>query len=90
MLELNGHKYSQKQFDEYKFRTMFRLKQSNDWREDNVVTVYTDNPNKEEVSKVIASRLSEKVISYEMEHWATKEQDELASKFIDETLKDWK
>lgn len=87
ILEQNGHKYSREQFEGYKFRVIFRLKVSDDWREDIVVHIYTDNSNKEEVRDTIASRISDKVIGCEIEHWTTKEQDELTALFIEETLK---
>lgn len=88
ILEQNGYKYSREQFEGYKFRVIFRLKISDDWREDSVVHIYTDNPNREEVQNTIVSITSAKVIGCEMEHWTTKEQDELTAQFIEETLKD--
>lgn len=88
MLELNGFKYSQEQFEGYKFRSIIRLDQGEDWRKDIVVNIFTDNPNKEEVFEIINSRTKENITYCKMEHWTTKEQDDLSAKFIEETLKD--
>jgi len=88
ILEQNGFKYSREEFEGYKFRVIFRLSVSEDWREDVLSTVYTDNPNKEEVNNIIVSKTTDKVKSCVMEHWTTKEQDDLTAQFIEETLKD--
>ena len=88
ILEQKGFKYSREKFEGYKFRTSFRFSVSEDWREDTKTTIYTDNPNIEEVFEVINSRTGEDIIKSFMEHWTTKEQDDLATLFIEETLKD--
>ena len=88
ILERNGYKYSRGEFEGYKFRTIFRMGIDTDWRKDRNITVYTDNPNKEEIDKVVLSLTTNKVISCTMEHFTTKEQDELTSQFLEETLKD--
>lgn len=82
---INGHKYSRKSFEDHAIRAMYRLKVSDDWREDSIVTIYTTNTDKKEVDAVFKNLLTDKVISHEREHWTTKEQDEIASKFIEET-----
>ena len=88
ILELNGFKYSREEFEGYKFRTIFQFRVNNDWRDDSILNIYTDNPNREEVIKVINKKASNKVIEVLLEHWTTKEQDELTAKFIEEILKD--
>lgn len=88
ILELNGHKYSRKEFEGYKFRSMFRLTVDNDWRNDSIITIYTDNPDKESVKEVINGQKKEIVKTCEIKHWTTKEQDELTALFIEETLRD--
>lgn len=87
ILEQNGYKYSKEQFDDYKLRVMFRIGVDTDWRNDSVITIYTNNPIAEEVKGVIFSKTTDKVKSFVMEYWATKEQDELTVLFIEETLK---
>lgn len=88
MKEINGYKYSKKEFDGYKFRSIFRLSVNEDWRNDTNIDVYTDNPDREEVKKVINSLTTEKVKLCSIEHWTTKEQDDRNSELIEETLKD--
>ena len=88
ILELNGYKYSREQFDGYKFRAKFRFTVSDDWREDMNMDIYTDNPDKIAVEKVINSKKKEVVKSCEMEYWTTKEQDDISSKFLNEWLKE--
>lgn len=88
ILELDGFKYSREEFEGYKFRTIFRIGADEDWRNDSIITIYTDNPNREEVLKVIASKTTDKVIEVILEHWTTKEQDKLQMEFLEETLKD--
>jgi hypothetical protein len=48
----------------------------------------TLNKLKEEVNNVIISRTTDKVKSFIMECWTTKEQEDLEIQFIEETLKD--
>lgn len=88
ILEQNGYRYSREQFEDYKFRVMFRIGTTTDWRNDSVVTIYTDNPNKDEVADVILSKTTKKVKICVIEYWTTREQDDLTAQFIEETLKD--
>lgn len=89
MLELNGHKYSREQFEEYTHRAKFRLNRGEDWRNDITIDVYTTNSNKEDVFYIVNARTKEEVTACKMEHWTTKEQDDLSAKLIEETLKDF-
>ncbi|HSE99785.1 MAG TPA: hypothetical protein VLA48_02725 [Nitrososphaeraceae archaeon] len=52
------------------------------------ITVYTTNPDKPSVFKVIEGKATEKVHAIKLIHWASKEQDDLTVQFIEETLKD--
>lgn len=88
ILEQNGFKYSREPFEGHKFRTIFKFRVNNDWRDDSKLHIYTDNPNREEVIRVINSKVKDNVIEVLLEHWTTKEQDDLASKWFEETLKD--
>lgn len=87
MTTIGKHIYSKKEFEGYRFRAAFRLKVSEDWREDTTINIYTDNSNREEVNNVIVSKTTDKVVDCTLENWATKEQDELATELIEETLK---
>lgn len=88
MKEVNGYKYSKEKFEGYTNRAMFRLSVSEDWREDNVINIYTDCKDRIETSNTVKTLVTDKVLRVSMEHFTTKEQDELTSKFIEETLKD--
>jgi len=88
VLELNGYKYSKEKFNDYKFRSIFKLRVDNDWRNDVNINIYTDNPNRADVLNVVNLKASKKVIEVILEHWTTKEQDELTLQFLEETLKD--
>lgn len=88
MKEVNGYRYSKEEFEGYTNRAMFRLSVSEDWREDKVINVYTNCKTREEVSNVVESSVTKKVLKVKMEHFTTKEQDDLTSKLIEETLKD--
>ena len=88
ILTNNGYRYSKEEFEGHTNRVKFRLSVSEDWRKDICIDIYTDNPNKEEVNNFIVSKTSEKVVKCELEHWTTKEQDDVMAQFLEETLKD--
>ncbi len=50
--------------------------------------IYSNSDSYQKLEDFISERASEKVLSFEIVHRATKEQDEANSKFIDEVLKD--
>lgn len=89
ILEQNGYKYSKEPFEGHTHRAKFRFTVSDDWREDTIMDIYTDNPDREAVKEVINSRKKEIVKSCEMEHWTTKKQDDISGKFLAEFLKDF-
>lgn len=84
ILEQNGYNYSRESFEGHTHRAKFRFTVSDDWREDTTMDIYTDNPDKIAVEEVINSKKKEVVKSCEMEHWTTKEKDDINSKFLDE------
>lgn len=81
------NKYSKTQFDGYTHRFIVELKVSDDWRENVSINIYSNSGSRDELLTFINKKKSEKVIGFKITHIATKEQDELASKFIDETFK---
>lgn len=83
MKVINGHTYSTKRFDEYKFRAKVRATKVGS---EHNIDLYTTNLDKEEVENVLIDRRSPDVTSIQIIHWTTKEQDDLANKFIDEWL----
>lgn len=86
ILEHNGYKYSGNPFEGHTHRAKFRLSLSEDWREDVCIDIYTNNAKREEVTKTIVDRSSEKIIECKLEHWTTKEQDDRNTELIDEWL----
>lgn len=88
LLNKEGFKYSREEFEDYKFRTIFNLSISDDWRNDTKINIYTNNPSKQEVIELVNSLTTDKVKFCGMEYWTTKEQDDLTTQFIEEILKD--
>ena len=79
-------KYSKEQFEGFTHRFIVRLKIDNDWRNDINTHLYSNSDSYQKLEDFINEKKSEKVISFDIIHRATKEQDEMASKFIDEML----
>jgi hypothetical protein len=78
MLELNGLKYARKEFADYKIRAKVKFKIVND-EHPTFIDIYTTDTDKANVEKVLNGRKSEKVLSLEIVHVATKEQDDAIS-----------
>lgn len=79
-------KYSREQFDGFTHRFIVRFKVDNDWRNDINITLYSNSDSHQKLVDFINDKKSDKVISFEIEHLVTKEQDEMTSKFLDEML----
>lgn len=79
--------YSRQPFEGYTHRFIVKLKIDEDWRNDHRLTVYSDSDSYQKLDDFINEKKSDKVISFSIEHIASKEQDEQSSKFIDEVLK---
>ena len=79
--------YSRQPFEGYTHRFIVRLNIDEDWRNDHRLTVYSDSDSYQKLDDFINEKKSDKVISFSIEHRASKEQDEQSSKFIDEVLK---
>lgn len=81
-------KYSKEEFEGYTHRFIVRMKVDNDWRNDRNITLYSDSDSYQKLENFILEKKSEKVIAFTIEHRASKEQDEMSAKFIDEFLAD--
>lgn len=81
-----GTKYSRQEFEGYTHRFIVRMKVDNDWRNDTNLNIYSNSDSYEEFEAFVKAKKSEKVISFEIIHRASKEQDEMSSKLIDEVL----
>lgn len=79
-------KYSRKEFEGYTHRFIVQFKIDNDFRNDTNMHIYSNSGDKDELVAFINNKKTDKVISFQVVHKATKEQDEMTAKFIDETL----
>lgn len=91
MLEINGHKYSKEKFDGYKMRYVveFCIMDENNKPDKITSPIYSTDEDMERVDNLLLDRRKPNVCSITIVHRASKEQDELSAKFIEETLKDW-
>jgi uncharacterized protein YjgD (DUF1641 family) len=79
-------KYSKEQFNGYTHRFIVKMKVDNDWRNDTNTTIYSNSDSYQKLEDFINKKKSTKVIDFKIEHRASKEQDEMSSKFLDEFL----
>jgi len=77
-------KYSKEEFEGYTHRFIVRLKIDNDFRNDTNINLYSNSDSYQKLEDFINEKKSNKVIAFTIEHRASKEQDEMSSKFIDE------
>jgi hypothetical protein len=81
-------KYSKEQFDGFTHRFIIRFSIDEDWRNDTNLHIYSNSDSEEELENFIKEKKSKKVKEFKILHKASKEKDEIASKFIDEMLAD--
>jgi hypothetical protein len=79
-------KYSKEQFDGFTHRFIVQFKVDDDWRNDTNITLYSNSDSYQKLEDFINAKKADKVVSFKIEHRASKEQDEISSKFIDEIL----
>ena len=84
----NELKYSKKQFEGYTHRFIIEFKIDNDWRNDIKIEIFTNTDSFDELSKFIDAKKSNKVLSFEITHRSSKEQDEISSKLLDDFFND--
>ena len=77
-------KYSKEQFDGFTHRFMIRFEVGEPHI--STLTLYSNSDSYEKLEEFINEKKTKKVISFKIVHRASKEQDELASSLIDETL----
>lgn len=82
-------KYSKKTFDGFTHRFIVKFQVDDDWRNDRNITIYSNNESFEDLTKFINTKKSENVVSFEIVHRASKEDDEFSDKFIDDLLMMW-
>lgn len=81
-----GIKYSREQFEGFTHRFIVKFKVDDDWRNDINITLYSNSDSYQKLEDFINAKKSDKVVSFKIEHRASKEQDEMSSKFIDKIL----
>lgn len=81
-------KYSKEPFNGFTHRFIVRFKVDEDWRNDTNITLYSNSDSYQKLEDFLNEKKTDKVLSFEIEHRASKEQDELTSKFLDEILAD--
>ena len=81
-------KYSKEQFDGFTHRFIVKFKVDEDWRNDTNITLYSNSDSYQKLEDFINAKKANKAVSFKIEHRASKEQDEMSSKFLDEILAD--
>ena len=79
-------KYSRKEFEGYTHRFVVNFKVDDDWRNDTKVDIYSNCDSYKQLEEIINKSKSKRVVSFKIEHRATKEQDDAVSKMIDEWI----
>jgi hypothetical protein len=85
MREINNETYSKESFDGYKRRAIVVISKYGD---EHRLDIYTTNTNKESFEDNLTLMLKEGAKLLRIEHWCTKEQDDLSTFLIDEWLKE--
>jgi len=80
--EINGHRYSRKEFDGYTHRIKMAFEVIGE-KHLTYVDIYTTNGVIKNASDAIRSLCTDKVKDCAPVHFCTKEQDDLAAAFID-------
>lgn len=79
-------KYSKKEFDGYTHRFVVKLKVDDEFGNDTNLNIYSNSGSYQELDSFIDEKKSDKVTSFDIIHRATKEDDEMASRFLGEFL----
>ena len=81
-------KYSKNSFEGYTHRFIVTVKVDDDWRNDTRIYIYSNSGSREKLEEYINKNKSERVVSFEIEHCASKDQDYEDSKIIDDWAKE--
>lgn len=84
MKNINGFDYSRKSFDKYKLRLILKITDTD--KEVHRLDIYTTQTSVDAAWYDLLDIVTDKVESFTIVHNATKEQDDLASKVIEEWL----
>jgi len=80
--------YSKEPFEDYTHRFIVKFSVDDDFRNDTNITLYSNSDSYKSLRDFVDEKKSNKVISFNIFHRVSKEQDEMTSKFIDDFLKD--
>ena len=83
MLEINGLKYSRQRFDNYKYRAIAIFYIDNKIHR---LDIYTTDTDKSNLIDVLVGRTKIGVSFVRIDHWVTKEQDDMQGKSLDDFL----
>lgn len=86
-IELNGFKYSKKEFDGFLFKGTMEFAANN---KINSFDFYTDNPNKESAFKALNNNKKENVKIMKMISWGSKDEPHIMSDLIYDWLGSFK
>lgn len=81
-------KYSKEQFEGFTHRFIVKFKVDEDWRNDTNITMYSNSDSYQKLEDFLNAKKTDKVLSFKIEHRASKEQDEMSPKFLEEMLED--
>ena len=81
-------KYSKEQFEGFTHRFIVKFKVDEDWRNYTNITLYSNSDSYQKLEDFLNDKKTDKVLSFKIEHRASREQDEASSKFLDEMLAD--
>lgn len=93
-MDIGCKRYSREKFDGYEYRAVVEISYTRKgegikvFNQQSRFDIYTDETNREKAERELQSRGKDNVNWIEIVHWASKGQDDLAAKLIDETLKD--
>lgn len=86
MKYVNGQYWSLERFDGYKYRFKIEFETGEEYTHN--LDIYTTEIDREKMNEWVESKKTKRVESFKIIHVASKKQDDLTAKFIDETLKD--
>ncbi len=85
MKEIDGFKYSRESFEGYELRLVLRFSYK---EREFAIDIYTTNTDKDSALENTLCNMKRGVKFVKMDHYATKKQDGLSAKFIDEWLEE--
>lgn len=79
-------KYSREMFEGFTHRFNVGFRVDNDYRNNVYINIYSNSDSFYKISDFIYEKKTAKVVGFYIEHRASKEDDEMATEFINEVL----